>query len=85
MARSIRQRQRDVSAQWYGDEVGLKIGGKLFYLFQPGQVIDILLQSRRNKPATPKFFRKLLKQQGSVPRILVTDKPRSSYTMGDIT
>lgn len=80
-ARSIRKRQRDVSDQWHVDEVFLRIKGRIFYLFravdQDGQVLDILLQSRRNKRAALKFFRKLLKQQGYAPRILVTDKLRS--------
>jgi len=79
--RSIRQRQRDVSHQWHIDEVFLKIKGRIYYLFravdQDGQVLDILMQSRRNKQAALQFFRRLLKQQGSAPRILVTDKLRS--------
>jgi len=40
-------------------------------------VIDILLQSRRDRRAAARFFRKLLKSQGCVPRRLVTDKLRS--------
>ena len=63
------------------DEVFLNIGGKTHYLFravdQDGEVLDILLQSRRNKKAAKRFFRKLLKKQGFVPRTLVTDKLRS--------
>ncbi len=41
------------------------------------QVIDILVQSRRNRHAAERFFRKLLKGQGSEPRRLVTDKLKS--------
>ncbi len=44
---------------------------------QDGEVIDILLQSRRNKRAARKFFRKRLKRQGYVARVLVTDKLKS--------
>ena len=40
-------------------------------------MIDILLQSRRDRRAAARFFRKLLKSQGCVPRRLVTDKLRS--------
>lgn len=40
-------------------------------------MIDILVQSRRNRHAAKRFFRKLLKGQGSEPRRLVTDKLRS--------
>ena len=39
-------------------------------------VLDILVQSRRNKKAADRFFRKLFKQYGQ-PRVLVTDKLRS--------
>ena len=40
-------------------------------------MIDILVQSRRNRRAAVRFFRKLLKSQGCVPRRLITDKLRS--------
>ena len=41
------------------------------------RVLDILVQSRRNRRAAARFFRKLLKSQGCVPRRLITDKLRS--------
>ena len=44
---------------------------------QDGDVIDILLQPRRDRLAAERFFRKLLKGQGREPRQLVTDKLRS--------
>ena len=40
-------------------------------------MLDILVQSRRNRRAAVRFFRKLLKRQGGVPRRLITDKLRS--------
>ncbi|MEO3777509.1 DDE-type integrase/transposase/recombinase [Micromonospora sp. B11E3] len=39
-----------------------------------GNVLDILVHSRRNTKAARWFFRKLLKKQCAVPRVLVTDK-----------
>ena len=67
--------------RWHLDEVFLKIQGKLQYLWravdQDGDVLDILVQSRRNKQAAKKFFRKLLKVLQYVPRVIVTDKLRS--------
>jgi len=58
--------------------VFLTINGKLHYLWravdQHGNVLDILVQSRRNKQAAKKFFRKLLKGCQYVPRVLITDK-----------
>jgi len=44
---------------------------------EDGDVLDILVQSRRNRRASVRFFRKLLKRQGCVPRRLITDKLRS--------
>ena len=59
----------------------MKIQGWLQYLWravdEDGDVIDILVQSRRNRRAAIRFFRKLLKGQGCVPRRLITDKLRS--------
>ena len=40
-------------------------------------MIDILVQSRRNRRKAERFFRKLLKGQGKVPFHLVTDKLKS--------
>ena len=39
-----------------------------------GEVLDILVQSRRNKKAARKLMRKLLKKQGYAPNKVVTDK-----------
>ena len=51
--------------KWHLDEVFLTINGKRHYLWravdQDDNVLDILVQSRRNKQAAKKFFRKLLK------------------------
>jgi putative transposase len=44
---------------------------------QDGNVLDILVQSRRNKRAAKKFFRKLLKGLTYVPRVILTDKLKS--------
>ena len=44
---------------------------------QDGNILDILVQSRRNKQAAKKFFRKLLKSLTYVPRVVITDKLKS--------
>jgi putative transposase len=60
------------------DEVFLTINGKRQYLWravdQDGNVLDILVTSRRDAKAATKFFRKLLTGLRSVPRVLITDK-----------
>jgi len=67
--------------RWHLDEVFLKINGRLHYLWravdQDGDVLDILVQSRRDKKAAKKFFRKLLKQLRYVPSLIITDKLKS--------
>ncbi len=50
-----------------------------------GEVLDILVQSRRNKKAALKLMRKLLKKQGYVPDAFVTDKlPSYSAALKDL-
>ena len=44
---------------------------------EAGNVLDILVQSRRNAAAATRFFRKLLKGLRYVPRVIVTDKLKS--------
>ena len=56
----------------------MSINGKRMYLWRAvdceGDVLDILVQSRRNKKAALKLIRKLLKKQGFIPDTFVTDK-----------
>src|SRR6266850_3202557 len=64
--------------RWHLDEVFLKINGRAHYLWravdQDGDVLDILVQSSRDKKAAKKFFHKLLKRLRYVPRVIITDK-----------
>lgn len=80
-AKRIRAHDPRPGDRWHLDEVFLKIQGKLQHLWravdQDGEVLDILVQSRRNKRAAKKFFRKLLKVLQHIPRVIVTDKLRS--------
>ena len=59
----------------------MKIQGRVQYLWravdEDGDVLDILVRSRRNRRAAKRFFRKLLKRQGREPPRLITDKLRS--------
>jgi putative transposase len=77
-ANDLRRRRPQPGDTWHLDEVFLTINGKTAYLWravdQYGTVLDILVQSRRNKGAAKKFFRKLLKGCIYVPRVIITDK-----------
>jgi putative transposase len=80
-ANQLRRRRPRPGDTWHLDEVFLTINGERHYLWQAvdqdGNVLDILVQSRRNKKAAKKFFRKLLKGCQYVPRVLITDKLKS--------
>jgi hypothetical protein len=78
---SLRHRQGRLGDTWHLDELFVSIRGRQQYLWravdQDADVIDILLQPRRDRRAAERFFRKLLKGQGCAPRRLITDKLRS--------
>ncbi|MEW2491504.1 IS6 family transposase [Streptomyces sp. NPDC048411] len=80
-ANALRRRRPRPGGTWHLDEVFIKINGELQYLWravdQDGNVLDILVQNRRDKAAARRFFRKLLKKTRSVPRVVVTHKLRS--------
>ena len=77
-AAQLRRRRPRPGDKWHLDEVFVKINGTTHYLWravdQHGNVLDVLVQSRRNAKAAKRFFRKLLKGLRYVPRVLVTDK-----------
>ncbi|MFE3412319.1 IS6 family transposase [Streptomyces mirabilis] len=80
-AGALRRRWPRPGDKWYLDEVFIKINGELKYLWravdQDGNVLDILVQNRRNKAAARRFFRRLMKRARAVPRVIVTDRLRS--------
>src|SRR5215216_3936196 len=80
-ANRLRRRRPQPGDKWHLDEVFLTINGERHYLWraidQDDNVLDILVQSRRNKQAAKKFFRKLLKGLQYVPRVIITDKLKS--------
>src|SRR5246127_699424 len=80
-ANELRRRRPRCGDKWHLDEVFLTIRDKRHYLWravdQDGNVLDILVQSRRNKKAAKRFFRKLLKELHYIPRVIITDKLRS--------
>jgi putative transposase len=61
--------------------MAVTIAGRRFWLWRAvddeGEVLDLLVQRRRDKAAAVKLMRKLLKKQGFAPDVLVTDRLRS--------
>jgi putative transposase len=80
-ANQLRRRRPRSGDKWHLGEVVLTINKVRHYLWrtvdQDGNVLDILVQRRRNKAAAKKFFRKLLKGCQYVPRVLITDQLKS--------
>ncbi len=80
-ARRLRRRRPRPSSRWHLDEMVVRIGGKRMYLWRAvddeGEVLEILVQRRRDKAAARKLMRKLLKKLGFAPTVIVTDKLRS--------
>ena len=81
IAAHLRKRRPKPHATWHLDEVYLKIDGRMVYLWRAvdaeGEVLDVLVQSKRNKHAALKLMRKLLKKYAFAPERLVTDDLRS--------
>jgi transposase-like protein len=81
IAADLRKRRPRPDTVWHLDEVYLKIAGRLVYLWRAvdaeGEVLDVLVQSKRNKHAALKLMRKLLKKYSFVPDRLITDDLRS--------
>src|SRR6202022_3166458 len=78
IARNLRRRRPRPSDQWHLDEMVVRIAGERMYLWRAvdheGEVLDMLVQRRRDTRAALRLMRKLLKKQGFVPKLLVTDK-----------
>ena len=80
-ARELRHRRPRPTGRWHMDEMVMTIAGKRFWLWRAvdseGEVLDLLVQSRRNTAAAIRLMRKLLKKHGFAPEAIVSDKLRS--------
>jgi putative transposase len=81
IAADLRRRRPKPHTTLHLDEVYLKIARRMFYLWRSvdaeGEVLDALVQSKRNKHAAPKLMRKLLKKYAFAPGRLIADDLRS--------
>jgi putative transposase len=78
IARNLRQRRPRPSDRWHLDEMVVRIAGRHMYLWRAvdheGEVLDMLVQRRRDKRAALRLMRKLLRKLGFAPKSLTTDK-----------
>ena len=81
IAADLRKRRPKPHSTWHLDEVYVKIDGRMVYRWRAvdaeDEVLDVLVQAKRNKRAALKLMRKLLKKYGFVPDKLVKDDLRS--------
>jgi len=77
IAANIRRSRPRPSSVWHLDEMVVRINGKRMFMWravdQEGEVLDVLVQKRRNKRAALKLLRKLLRKHGYAPDQFVTD------------
>ena len=83
IVRNLRRRRPTPSDYWHLDEMVIVIRGKRYWLWRAvdneGEVLDFLVQPKRDARAAMKLIRKLLKRQGWAPTRIVTDKLRSYH------
>ena len=78
IARHLRRRRGPSSGIWHLDEMFVRIAGGQMYLCRAvhseGELLDLLVQSRRDKAAAMRLMRKLLESQRAAPIELFTDR-----------
>jgi putative transposase len=81
VAKAIRRHRPKASRKSHLDEMRVKIGGEVYWLWrvvdEEGQVLDILMQKHRDTKAAKKFFKELIKKVGLAPKVVITDKLKS--------
>ena len=81
IARRLRRCRPRPSDRWHLDEMVVRIAGKRMYLWRAvdheGEILDVLVQRKRDRRAAIKLIRKLLRKQGFAPKTVVIDKLRS--------
>src|SRR3712207_4888193 len=81
IARCLRARRRGSSGRWHLDEMLVSMGGRRMHLWRAvdgeGEVLDVLVQPRRDKAVALRLMRRLLRRHGAAPEMLVTDGPGS--------
>ena len=77
-AQNLRRSRPKPTGRWHLDEMVVKIRGKRMWLWRAvddeGEVLDMLVQKRRNTKAALRLLHKLLRNQGVHPQKVTTDK-----------
>jgi len=77
IARNLKRKRPAPSPRWHLDEVVCNIGGRRMYLWRAvddeGEVLDVVVQKRRDHEAALKLLKRLLRNQPVEPEVIVTD------------
>lgn len=77
IARNLKRKRPAPSPRWHLDEVVCNIGGKRMYLWRAvddeGEVLDVVVQKRRDHDAALILLKRLLRNQSVEPEAIVTD------------
>src|SRR6202007_1442819 len=81
IAKNLRTSRPQAYTRWHLDEMVVSLSGKQMYMCRAvdgeGEVLEILVQPWRDKVAAMRLLRKLLRRQGFIPTVVVSDKLRS--------
>jgi putative transposase len=81
IAANLQRRKQPPSPRWHLDEMVCKIGGERMFLWRAvddeGEIMDMILQKRRDTRAALKLLKRLLRNQGVEPESVVTDGLKS--------
>jgi putative transposase len=81
IAANLRRSKRPPSSRWHLDEMVSNIAGERVWIWRAiddeGEVMDMIVQKRRDAGAAVRFLRRLLKNQHVEPEVIVTDGLRS--------
>jgi len=77
IARNLKRRRQAPSARWHLDEMVCTVAGRRMYLWRAvddeGEVLDLVMQRRRNTDAALTLLRRLLRNQPVEPETITTD------------
>ena len=81
IAKNLRAIRPKPHSRWHLDEMVVSIAGRQMYMWRAvdseGEVLEILVQPQRDKAAAVRLLKKLLRRQGFVPTVIVTDTLKS--------
>lgn len=77
IARNLKRRRPAPSPRWHLDEMVCTVGGRWMYLWRAvddeGEVLDLVMQRRRDTEAALKLLKRLLRNQPVEPERITTD------------